>query len=179
MTAREPTVTRQKGLLCILATRELMRVQATWKLLRLRALRKVLHALATRGLLRVQAMQKLSPPATMGKLVRVLSDQGIDARPSNGETVARPSDAETVVPDAPKAAGSAETTGSAPNKADLARTCGGLAPGLNDFPVDRITAAMSLTDEQLKALDALKAALPQASRRSQGILFATNYHRHH
>ena len=48
-------------------------VQATWKLLRLRALRKVLHALATRGLLRVQAMQKLSPPATMGKLVRVLA----------------------------------------------------------------------------------------------------------
>ena len=59
--------------------------------------------------------------------------------------------------------GDPETTGSAPNRADLARSCGGLAPGLNEFPVDRIAATISLTDEQLKALDALKAALPQAA----------------
>jgi hypothetical protein len=56
-----------------------------------------------------------------------------------------------------------EITGSIPNKTDLAQSCGGLAPGVTDFPVDRIKMAMRLTDEQLTALDALKAASSQAS----------------
>ena len=56
-----------------------------------------------------------------------------------------------------------EITGSIPNKTDLAQSCGGLAPGVTDFPVDRIKTTMSLTDEQLTALDALKAASSQAS----------------
>ena len=56
-----------------------------------------------------------------------------------------------------------EITGSIPNKTDLAQSCGGLAPGVTDFPVDRIKTTMRLTDEQLTALDALKAASSQAS----------------
>ena len=56
-----------------------------------------------------------------------------------------------------------ETTGSTPNRTDLAQTCGGLAPGVTDLPIDRIEATIRLTDEQLKALDALKTASSQAS----------------
>ena len=55
----------------------------------------------------------------------------------------------------------AESIGSTPN--DLAQTCGGLAPGVTDLPIDRIEATLRLTEEQLKALDALKAASSQAS----------------
>lgn len=56
-----------------------------------------------------------------------------------------------------------ETTGSTPNRTDLAQICGGLAPGVTDLPIDRIEATIRLTDEQLKALGALKAASSQAS----------------
>ena len=56
-----------------------------------------------------------------------------------------------------------ETTGSTLNGSELAQTCGGLAPGVTDFPIDRIEKTIQLTDEQLKALDALKAASSQAS----------------
>jgi hypothetical protein len=51
--------------------------------------------------------------------------------------------------------------GSTPN--DVAQTCGGLAPGVTDLPIDRIEATLRLTEEQLRALDALKAASSQAS----------------
>ena len=54
-----------------------------------------------------------------------------------------------------------ESIGSTPN--DLAQTCGGLAPGVTDLPIDRIEATLRLTEEQLKELDALKAASSQAS----------------
>jgi hypothetical protein len=56
-----------------------------------------------------------------------------------------------------------ETTGSTINGSELAQTCGGLAPGVTDLPIDRIEKTIQLTDEQLKALDALKAASSQAS----------------
>jgi ABC-type transporter MlaC component len=58
-----------------------------------------------------------------------------------------------------------ETTGSTTptNSNDLAQTCGGLAPGVTDLPVDYIEEAIKPTGEQLKALDALKAASAQAS----------------
>ena len=58
-----------------------------------------------------------------------------------------------------------ETTGSATttNNNDLAQTCGGLAPGVTDLPVDYIEEAIKPTDEQLKALVALKAASSHAS----------------
>ena len=58
-----------------------------------------------------------------------------------------------------------ETTGSATptNSNDLAQTCGGLAPGVTDLPFDYIEQALKPTDEQLKALVALKAASSQAS----------------
>ena len=55
--------------------------------------------------------------------------------------------------------GSTTTT----NSNDLAQTCGGLAPGVTDLPVDYIEEAIKPTDEQLKALVALKAASSQAS----------------
>src|SRR4029453_13642333 len=45
----------------------------------------------------------------------------------------------------------------------LAQTCGGLAPGVTDLPIDRIEATLRLTEQQLKELDALKAASSQAS----------------
>jgi hypothetical protein len=45
----------------------------------------------------------------------------------------------------------------------LAQTCGGLAPGVTDLPIDRIEKTIQLTEEQLKALDALRAASSQAS----------------
>src|SRR5262245_15026842 len=56
-----------------------------------------------------------------------------------------------------------ETTGSTINGSELTQTCGGLAPGVTDLPIDRIEKTIQLTDEQLKALDALKAASSQAS----------------
>ena len=55
-----------------------------------------------------------------------------------------------------------ETTGSVPSNADLAQGCGGLAPGVTDLPIARIETTLHLTDEQLKALDALKTASSQA-----------------
>jgi len=56
-----------------------------------------------------------------------------------------------------------ETTGSIPNQADIAQSCGGIAPGPTDFPLDRIETTLRLTSEQHKALDDLKAAMSQAS----------------
>jgi hypothetical protein len=56
-----------------------------------------------------------------------------------------------------------EVTDSNTNQTDLAQSCGGLAPGVTDLPVDRIEKTMHLTDEQLNALDELKAASSQAS----------------
>ena len=57
-----------------------------------------------------------------------------------------------------------EITGSTTNhSSDLAQTCGGLAPGVTDLPFDYIEQAIKPTDEQLKALVALKAASSQAS----------------
>jgi LTXXQ motif family protein len=56
-----------------------------------------------------------------------------------------------------------EITGSTSNRTDLAQSCGGLAPGVTDLPIDRIEATLRLTDEQLKALNELKAASSQAS----------------
>lgn len=56
-----------------------------------------------------------------------------------------------------------ETTGSVPSSADLAQSCGGLAPGVTDLPLDRIQQSLELTGDQLKSLDALKAASAQAS----------------
>src|SRR5262245_14581746 len=38
-----------------------------------------------------------------------------------------------------------ETTGSIPNQADIAQSCGGIAPGLTDFPLDRIETTIRLT----------------------------------
>jgi hypothetical protein len=55
-----------------------------------------------------------------------------------------------------------ETTGSVAS-ADLAQSCGGLAPGVTDLPIDSIQQSIHLTDDQLKSLDALKAASSQAS----------------
>ena len=52
---------------------------------------------------------------------------------------------------------------STPNANDLAQTCGGFAPGVTDLPFDYIEQAIRPTDEQLKALIALKAASSQAS----------------
>jgi hypothetical protein len=56
-----------------------------------------------------------------------------------------------------------ETTGSVPSSADLAQSCGGLAPGVTDLPIDRIQQSLQLTGDQLKSLDALKTASAQAS----------------
>jgi hypothetical protein len=56
-----------------------------------------------------------------------------------------------------------EITGTTTNNDDLAQTCGGLAPGVTDLPVDYIQEKIQPTDEQLKALDALKKASSQAS----------------
>jgi LTXXQ motif family protein len=58
---------------------------------------------------------------------------------------------------------SPETTGSVESRTALAQTCGGLAPGVTDLPIDRIEATIRLSDEQLRALDALKAATSRAS----------------
>ena len=56
-----------------------------------------------------------------------------------------------------------DITGSTTNGNDLPQTCGGLAPGVTDLPFDYIEQALKPTDEQLKALVALKAASSQAS----------------
>ena len=56
-----------------------------------------------------------------------------------------------------------EVTGSTTNTNDLAQTCGGLAPGVTDLPVDYIEQTIQPTDQQRKALVALKAASSQAS----------------
>lgn len=56
------------------------------------------------------------------------------------------------------------TTGSVTaNAEELAQSCNGLAPGITDLPIDRIQTSLNLTDDQLKALDALKAASSHAS----------------
>jgi hypothetical protein len=55
-----------------------------------------------------------------------------------------------------------DVTGSIPNQTDLAQSCSGLAPGVTDLPMDRIETALSLTNEQLRALDDLKAASSKA-----------------
>ena len=47
--------------------------------------------------------------------------------------------------------------------ADLAQTCGGLAPGVTDLPIDSIERMVQPTDDQRQILDALKAASSQAS----------------
>jgi hypothetical protein len=55
-----------------------------------------------------------------------------------------------------------DITGSTTN-GDLAQSCGGLAPGVTDLPIDSIEQMVQPTDEQRKMLDALKAASLQAS----------------
>ena len=55
-----------------------------------------------------------------------------------------------------------DIAGSIPNQTDLAQSCSGLAPGVTDLPMDRIETALRLTNEQLRALDDLKAASSQA-----------------
>jgi LTXXQ motif family protein len=55
-----------------------------------------------------------------------------------------------------------EITSSTTNSSNLAETCGGMAPGVTDLPVDQLQKTIHLSDEQLKALDALKAASSQA-----------------
>jgi len=56
-----------------------------------------------------------------------------------------------------------QTTGSVTSSADLPQSCGGLAPGVTDLPIDRIQQSIQLTDDQLKSLNALKTASLQAS----------------
>jgi hypothetical protein len=58
---------------------------------------------------------------------------------------------------------SSDITGSISNNVEFAQTCNGLAPGITDLPIDHIEKSLHLTDEQLKALDALKTASSQAS----------------
>ncbi|HEY7230372.1 MAG TPA: Spy/CpxP family protein refolding chaperone [Pseudolabrys sp.] len=55
-----------------------------------------------------------------------------------------------------------EATGSVRSNTELAQGCGGLAPGVTDLPIARIETTLQLNDEQLKTLDALKAASSQA-----------------
>jgi len=55
-----------------------------------------------------------------------------------------------------------EITGTT-NNSDLAQNCGDLAPGVTDLPVDSIEQAIQPTDDQRKALVALKSASSQAS----------------
>lgn len=56
-----------------------------------------------------------------------------------------------------------EITGSTANNNELAQTCGGLAPGVTDLPFEYIEKRLKPTDEQRKALVALKTASTQAS----------------
>jgi ABC-type transporter MlaC component len=55
-----------------------------------------------------------------------------------------------------------ETSGSVPDSADLAHSCGGLAPGVTDLPIDKIQQSLQLNEDQLRSLNALKAASSQA-----------------
>ena len=55
-----------------------------------------------------------------------------------------------------------ETSGSVPDSADLAQSCGGLAPGVTDLPIDKIQQSLQLNEDQLRSLNALKAASSQA-----------------
>src|SRR5689334_22581268 len=55
-----------------------------------------------------------------------------------------------------------ETTGSVSGNANLAQSCGGLAPGVTELPIDKIQRSLQLNDDQLKSLNALKAASSQA-----------------
>jgi ABC-type transporter MlaC component len=61
-----------------------------------------------------------------------------------------------------------ETTGSISGNPDLAQSCGGLAPGVTDLPIENIQQSLQLTDDQLKSLNALKAASSQASDTLKG-----------
>jgi hypothetical protein len=45
---------------------------------------------------------------------------------------------------------------------DLKQSCGGLAPGVADLPLDRVEKTTDLNDEQRRALDTLKAANSKA-----------------
>jgi hypothetical protein len=56
-----------------------------------------------------------------------------------------------------------ETTGSVTGNANLAQSCGGLAPGVTELPIDKMQRSLQLNDDQLKSLNALKAASSQAS----------------
>jgi LTXXQ motif family protein len=56
-----------------------------------------------------------------------------------------------------------DVTGSISDNKDLAQICGGLAPGVSDLPIDCIEKTIQLSEDQLKALDALKAATSKAS----------------
>lgn len=60
-------------------------------------------------------------------------------------------------------------TGPIPSQTDLAQSCGGLAPGVTDLPLEGIETTLRLTAEQLNALDELKAA----SSRASGLLKTT------
>ena len=54
-------------------------------------------------------------------------------------------------------------TGSVPSQTDLAQSCGGLAPGVTDLPLEGIETTLHLNSDQLKAFNELKAASSQAS----------------
>jgi hypothetical protein len=54
-------------------------------------------------------------------------------------------------------------SGSTPSPTDLAQSCGGLAPGVTDLPLEGIETTLRLTGEQLTALGELKAASSRAS----------------
>ena len=56
-----------------------------------------------------------------------------------------------------------EATGSTPDKTALAESCGGLAPGVTELPIDRVERVVEPTGEQRKALDELKTASSQAA----------------
>jgi hypothetical protein len=55
------------------------------------------------------------------------------------------------------------------NSSDLAENCGVMAPGVTDLPVDQLEKTIHLNDEQLKGLDALKAASSQVGDILQGV----------
>ena len=56
-----------------------------------------------------------------------------------------------------------ETTSSITDSAELAQSCGGLAPGVTDLPIDKIQQSLQLNDDQLNWLNGLKTASSQAS----------------
>jgi LTXXQ motif family protein len=59
--------------------------------------------------------------------------------------------------------GDREITGSTTKSNDLTQTCSGVAPGVTDIPFDYIEQTIKPTEEQLKALAALKVASSQGS----------------